>query len=741
MVDLKDLILIFTGLLDLVLGFLVILRNFKSPMNRSFAFFSFSLAGWALGIALFRLSTETTWSLIWAKEYYIAASFIAASLLYFATVFPEKKALSTKLKFLIIAPSMLHALVISIPGYLTHGLVIHEWGKEIILGKVEYSIYTLYFLPFFYGALYILWSKYKKYSGAIRSQVLFLFFSVLIASIFGVIFNLFLPWFGNYELIYLGPPFTMIIAWLSAYAILRHRLWDFRLVFTRVIAHTVLISIIAGAYSFFLFFLSSQLLNNLTKNTQLIFGAIFTFFIVLLFQPLKASIEKFTDALLYKGHYDSNQLLSQMGNIMSTTLELKPLAIQILQILTTEMRVSGAAFLLLEKDSIYDLISTGNPSHWNFSYQQILPILAKEETVIFDELEEGQLKQLLRQEKIAISRVLMVKDEAIGLLLLSDKSSGEIYSDQDLKVINILAPEVAVAIQNSKSYDKIKRFNVTLTEEVKKATVDLQHANSRLKELDKLKDDFVSIASHELRTPMTAIRSYVWMALNKSDVTLSEKMKRYLSRTLISTERLINLVNDMLNVSRIEGGRIEIDPKPVDLIALAGEVIDEVRAKADEKEVKLFVLNHPNIPKVFADADKVHEVFLNLIGNSLKFTPAEGNITVDFFSDGQVVEVRIKDTGIGISKDDLSHLFQKFGRLENSYVSIGTSGGTGLGLYISKNLIELMHGKIWAVSEGVGSGATFTFSLPVASVGVLKDGEKYHIRPVGEAKELEPAAV
>ncbi len=272
-------------------------------------------------------------------------------------------------------------------------------------------------------------------------------------------------------------------------------------------------------------------------------------------------------------------------------------------------------------------------------------------------------------------------------------------------------------------------------------TKEVYKMNAELHNLDKLKDDFVSIASHELRTPMTAIRSYVWMALHRSDIPLSQKLERYLYRTLISTERLINLVNDMLNISRIEAGRIEINPKPVDIVELVKDVCEEVNPKAQERGIKLMVYQE-KLPLIFADPDKLRQVLMNIIGNSLKFTPPDGSISASFFTDGEVVETAIKDTGRGISKDDLSKLFKKFGRLDNSYVAIGTSGGTGLGLYICKNLIDLMHGKIKATSEGMDKGAVVTFSLPIATPEVLKDTEHYVVKSIGgEAKSLEPVAI
>ncbi len=330
---------------------------------------------------------------------------------------------------------------------------------------------------------------------------------------------------------------------------------------------------------------------------------------------------------------------------------------------------------------------------------------------------------------------IFMKDKPIGVFLASSKKEYNELTPFELDIINDFVNIVGIVLQNSQLYTSLKVTKDDLT----KVNAEVHRVNEQLKQVDKLKDDFVSIASHELRTPMTAIRSYVWMAINRSDVQLSPRLKRYLERTLISTERLINLVNDMLNISRIESDHVEINPKPFALSTLINDVLFEVDAKAKEKKVKL-VIQPQVVPNVFADADKVHQVLLNLIGNSLKFTPTDGHIEISTKTEGEYAVISITDSGVGISQEDLAKLFTKFGRLDNSYVATATSGGTGLGLYICKSLIELMGGKIKALSEGHGKGATFIFTLPLATAHLIKD-DKYRFIPEGEAKSLEPATI
>ncbi|HVF69582.1 MAG TPA: sensor histidine kinase [Xanthomonadales bacterium] len=248
---------------------------------------------------------------------------------------------------------------------------------------------------------------------------------------------------------------------------------------------------------------------------------------------------------------------------------------------------------------------------------------------------------------------------------------------------------------------------------LEKATSQLEVANEKLKALDKLKDEFVSLASHELRTPMTAIKSYLWMTLQGDAGVLNDTQKLYLTRSYSSVERLIKLVNDMLNISRIESGRITIEAKKVNIYELAQEVVQEISSRASELGVHVIISKDIQLPDVLADSDKIKEVLINLLGNSLKFTPKDGTITISFMQTEGMVETKVSDTGAGISHEGISKLFQKFNMLPESYSINKSASGSGLGLYISRSIVELHKGKIWATSEGLGKGSQFSFSLRV----------------------------
>lgn len=312
---------------------------------------------------------------------------------------------------------------------------------------------------------------------------------------------------------------------------------------------------------------------------------------------------------------------------------------------------------------------------------------------------EGSAKGQIIQQSTGIRSVfvypLMVRGQLIGSMIIALAQEEQDISEYIKDLLERLVQVIGIALDNATLY------------------IELQNANEKLKALDKLKDEFVSLASHELRTPMTAVKSYLWMTLQGDAGALNETQKLYLDRAYNSVNRLIKLVNDMLNISRIESGRITVELQKVDLCKIAQEVITDVQPKAKEQGVHIIVTPPSSLPAVLADPDKIKEVLFNLVGNSLKFTPKDGSITISFTQKDGMVETLVTDTGAGISSDNLSKLFQKFSMLPDSYANNKNATGTGLGLYISKSIIELHKGDMWVTSEGTGKGSQFYFSLNI----------------------------
>ncbi len=231
------------------------------------------------------------------------------------------------------------------------------------------------------------------------------------------------------------------------------------------------------------------------------------------------------------------------------------------------------------------------------------------------------------------------------------------------------------------------------------------------REVEEIKSDFISIVSHELRTPLTAIKGFLSMILKQDFGELADKQFHYLSRVYQSNQRMIDLVEDLLDVSYIESGKINLTINPVSMENVLSEVVSELGGKGAANQILIKVKRSKRLPLVLADETRLHQILLNLVDNAIKYSMPGTEVEIDFTVHGDELITTIADRGVGITKNQLDRLFTKFGRIYNP-MSV-QAGGSGLGLYIVKNLIESHGGRIWVTSHE-GQGSKFRFTLPIA---------------------------
>ncbi len=242
-----------------------------------------------------------------------------------------------------------------------------------------------------------------------------------------------------------------------------------------------------------------------------------------------------------------------------------------------------------------------------------------------------------------------------------------------------------------------------------------------LKQLDELKKEFVFIAAHELRTPVTAIKGYLSMILDGLTGEVNAKTKEFIQKVITANERLVQLVNDLLQIARAEAGKLTVQVTAIDVVGPIQEVLSELKPLADEKNINM-IYESMAMPKAMADTGRLKEVMVNLVGNAIKYTIGSGIVTISHETKDKLLITHIKDTGMGISKEAQGKLFEKFYRVQTEQTV--TITGTGLGLFIVKQIVEKMNGKIWvespafvektAAGKEEGKGSIFSFSLPLA---------------------------
>ena len=628
---------------------------------------------------------------------------------------------------------------------------------------VEYGIllvpYVLFLLTLFAGGVLVVAKKYRSLLGNEKMQVTYVFSGFLISALIALVTYLGFPLiFKNEFFVTTLPRFgtfsTVIFTAFTTYAIVRHRFIDIRFVFNKVVGVTLLAGFVYAVF-YGLIIVYTKVFGGVFNPQAYTMGVVVAYVFTIVYGPVRKFLG---ERAFLPPVYDSEELAAELAEVMSHELDLKRLLDEVLKKLTSEVGIEEAAVVVLNNPSKVDkgavkmIRTVGDVDQGclvNLSVLKLTSNFVDEETAfVKEELErqkadgvnfvptQRQTLDYLESCQLSVLLPLSSSGKVLGLLILGSKKSEEPYTSQDIDFLVSLSRSVSVAVERATLHQEMRDFNVTLQKEIRRATAKLRKAYDELKELDKMKDEFISITSHELRTPMTSIQGYLWMLQEKGG-ELNEKQKKYAEKAQKGSERMIRLINDMLDVSRIEQGRMELDLEPVDLLAVIREVIEDLAVRAEKKGLRLEFLparfesrsesggsTGEKLSEVKADSKKVRRILTNLLDNAIKFTPhlsgrkgagftEKGGVTVDAYEKGKFVKITIEDTGKGIAKEDLPRLFKKFGRLESDFVTAAEAGGTGLGLYISKALVEKMGGKIEVESE-VGKGSTFSFTLPIA---------------------------
>lgn len=338
------------------------------------------------------------------------------------------------------------------------------------------------------------------------------------------------------------------------------------------------------------------------------------------------------------------------------------------------------------------------------------PVLIKDIRQAWERLHPlSQQLASITHAKSIISVPLKVKDRVIGALTV-DRLQSDVLNEEDLDVMVTVANQLAIALEHASAYQEVEELNAGLEQKVRERTMQLEKANEQLQELNQLKSSFVSVVSHELRTPMTSIRTYVENMLDGVTGDVNEKQAQYLRRIQVNIDRLTRMIVDLLDLSRIESGRVELRQEPISIVDWMNELVEGLQSLATSRSVRIESHIGGTVPTVHADRDKLTQILTNLIGNAIKFTPAGGHIAVEAHADNDndFLQIRVSDTGCGIPHEELPKVFEKFFR---GTTTTAEDRGAGLGLAIVRSLVELQGGRIW-VESAVGKGSSFYFTLP-----------------------------
>lgn len=332
---------------------------------------------------------------------------------------------------------------------------------------------------------------------------------------------------------------------------------------------------------------------------------------------------------------------------------------------------------------------------------------------------EPEIKHLL--ERVPLKSIycvkLMVRRRVVGVLVVGFITPIDALNESDTLLLDRLSESIGVALDNK-----------LLFEENQHVLRQLKESNAKLRELDEAKDDFVSMASHQLRTPLTSVKGYISMVLEGDAGEINDLQKKLLTQSFFSSQRMVYLIADLLNVSRLKTGKFIIERAPVNLAETVAQEIAQLEDTAKYHSLKLLYKKPKKFTPLMLDETKTRQIIMNFADNAIYYTPSGGTITIQLTETPTAVEFRVIDTGIGVPKSELQHLFTKFYRAGNARKA--RPDGTGLGLFMAKKVIIAQGGTLIVDStEGKGSTFGFAFSKTKLAVTETKLSSKTPITP------------
>lgn len=715
-------------LTNLGIGTFVLSNNWRRAANRLFFALTVVASCWCIVNYLSTHQTTSSetlfyarWEIFWGLVYSFSA---------FLTVhtFPEShihlrnRYLVPLLLFtgLVLALSQTDLIFSSLTGVGNHSQVTP--GPGIVL----YAAINIVLLV---GSLYILTSRIRTSRGNTRHQYRFLLAAVIASNVTAFFTNFVLVnIFHISYLIVVSPYLTLIFVGITSYAIFAYHLFDIRLIIKRTVVYTLLLIFIISTYSLAVLsaaqIIQSDSVLSFANAIPNILAAIVIGFSI---DPLKRWLEDRTDAFLYKKEYQQQAVLRDLSSHLNNVIGMDEALEIVMQTIVKTIKLNHAVSYVFQPAEKGDLAvkrvkQIGYPGTKNLLLQErdftieyfsqhpqivtveeLLSTVREEERTI-QESSRGSKKRTVKIEDLSafirqharkqtVLRKLRSLDaemavplhlgqQCIGLILLSGKLNDEPYNHNDLQLLELIGADAISSIQKAKLYEG-----------------------------DQMKSEFVSIASHELLTPISAMEGYLSMILDEGIGKVDDQARDYLSKVYLSSKRLSQLVKDLLSVSRIESGKMTINLQAVDMDKMVRDTIDQLRFVAKNKGLTIIYESpKPSLPFVKADPDRVMQVIVNLVSNAIKYTPS-GSVTINIVKlHTPEIRVDVKDTGLGMSKEQRSHLFERFYRVSTPE-TVGIIG-TGLGLYITKSILERMNGTI-SVQSAVHKGTTFSITLPI----------------------------
>ncbi len=562
-----------------------------------------------------------------------------------------------------------------------------------------------------------------KVSPTTKKQVRTIMIGLVLTAVHALLFIIVVPLlFGQEDIFYvIGYISPIYLVTTTSYGLLKQQLFDFRTVAARAAGYLFTTVFVVLVYVGFAYIIKTLILPDIKlERSQFISNTVLTAILITLYPSVKSRFDKVTNKLFFRDAYDPQSFLDELNKTLVSNIQIDSLLTKSSQIIETNLKAQFCSFFI--SDTAYFTSRLIGDYDAKLSteeivkVQELIPKVHK--TIIFVEdspenIEEEELQKLLKSKEIEVLLRLVNsldgESSAIGYLLVGAKRSGNLYDKQDLKILEIIANELVIAVDNALRFEEIGQFNVTLQKKITDATKELKRTNEKLKALDEAKDEFISMASHQLRTPLTSVKGYLSMLGEGDAGKLNETQHKFVDQAFVSSQRMVYLIADLLNVSRLKTGKFIIESQPVYLPELIETEIAQLIETVKSRGLTMQFDKPKEFPTLMLDETKIRQVVMNFTDNAIYYTPSGGSVVLTLQQAGDNVEFAVHDDGMGVAKAEQPHLFTKFYRAGNARKA--RPDGTGLGLFMAKKVIVASGGSlIFDSVEGKGSTFGFRFS-------------------------------
>lgn len=702
----------------LILSITSFINDRKPLVNKLFLAFAASIGVWLVAACVSNdIRNSSTISLYGNYLVFLFSYFSSYLLLWFSVLITGLKGARRMMKYINI-PLILLGLISGTQ------LVVASVEKQGDVYAVNFGPFVLLYIIFLtfqlVGALWIFSRGLKLSSKHKHAQIKVIQRSLIIAMPVLVVTQFIAPAItGSFEVTDIGI-LVMALPVISLYlSVIRHGLFDIRQAVIRSVTYILSLITLSLVY-YFLAYMTSILLfkEKIVSGVSVSpINIVMALILAFCFQPIKKFFDKITNRFFYKDNYNSDDFFASINSIATVTNDFNELLRSSANEIASVVKIEQV-FFIVQKDDDSSIVS-GTNHHSRLPRSDVIELNKLmgggnsqliDRNYLLSSCENEFVRRIMISHKIELIIPLVLSNDIIGYLCLGDKKISR-FNSRDINVLTTVSDELSIAIQNALAVKEIRDLNDNLQQRISNATKELRASNAQLQRLDKAKDEFVGMVSHQLRTPLTTVKGYISMVMEGDAGEITSEQRRLLDEAFMSSERMVNLINDFLNVSRIQTGKFIIDKHPTNLVKLIEQEIDRLKPNATSRNLEFVFKKPKDFPIINMDESKIREVVMNFADNALYYSHEGAKIDISLYIDDNKQAVfEVIDTGIGVPDEDQIRLFTKFYRAGNAKKQ--RPDGTGVGLFLAKKVISAQGGKIIFKSVE-DKGSTFGFSLPI----------------------------